>query len=247
MFCRSLSHFRMDGVLRLLMQSFDLLFDVLIVLRWSYSFEKFCYFFFCCAALRDQIVGDDFGLAAHFFFFLSARRMSFFFVNNLILHIGRRRTLCNLTIRLVVMYAIDGAKIDESISLVHFGGRWRRRVREGNIVTAVVMAPINHIFGCVGHVSMIELVLRLPDRRIMRIVKIHLLELRFFPDDRLLGALARAVRSNSEVLLDRFVYNWPLRLRRELLIAANVVIREERLLLFVHIVSEVGMDEEYGR
>ena len=137
----------------------------------------------------------------------------------------------------------EGAEVDEGVLVVHGIGLGRSRVREGDVVTTVVISLEGGVLGLLGHLVALLKIERLPDRGVLVVdLKRNVLGL---SEDDLLGVLtARARSADTEEVLDLRLDDGPDRADMGLVEASIVVAFEGDLLFLVHLLGEPGVDEE---
>ena len=137
----------------------------------------------------------------------------------------------------------EGAEVDEGVLVVHGIGLGRSRVREGDVVTTVVISLEGGVLGLLGHLVALLKIERLPDRGVLVVdLKRNVLGL---SEDDLLGVLtARARSADTEEVLDLRLDDGPDRADMGLMEASIVVAFEGDLLFLVHLLGEPGVDEE---
>ena len=137
----------------------------------------------------------------------------------------------------------EGAEVDEGVLVVHGIGLGRSRVREGDVVTTVVISLEGGVLGLLGHLVTLLKIERLPDRGVLVVdLKRNVLGL---SEDDLLGVLtARARSADTEEVLDLRLDDGPDRADMGLVEASIVVAFEGDLLFLVHLLGEPGVDEE---
>lgn len=137
----------------------------------------------------------------------------------------------------------EGAEVDEGVLVVHGIGLGRSRVREGDVVTTVVISLEGGVLGLLGHLVALLKIERLPDRGVLVVdLKRNVLGL---SEDDLLGVLtARARSADTEEVLDLRLDDGPDRADMRLVEASIVVAFEGDLLFLVHLLGEPGVDEE---
>ena len=95
----------------------------------------------------------------------------------------------------------EGAEVDEGVLVVHGIGLGRSRVREGDVMTTVVISLEGGVLGLLGHLVALLKIERLPDWGVLVVdLKRNVLGL---SEDDLLGVLtARARSADTEEVLD---------------------------------------------
>ena len=137
----------------------------------------------------------------------------------------------------------EGAEVDEGVLVVHGIGLGRSRVREGDVVTTVVISLEGGVLGLLGHLVALLKIERLPDWGVLVVdLKRNVLGL---SEDDLLGVLtARARSADAEEVLDLRLDDGPDRADMGLMEASIVVAFEGDLLFLVHLLGEPRVDEE---
>ena len=116
-------------------------------------------------------------------------------------------------------------------------------MREGDVVTTVVISLEGGVLGLLGHLVALLKIERLPDWGVLVVdLKRNVLGL---SEDDLLGVLtAGAGRADAEEVLDLGLDDGPDRADMRLVEASIVVAFEGDLLFLVHLLGEPGVDEE---
>ena len=133
----------------------------------------------------------------------------------------------------------DFSEIDECI-LVDSDGLGRLGMGERDVVATIVITTVHGVLVHPGQLIGVVLVQRLPSR--FKASKIEFSELGHIEDDAILGALAVLV--DSEEVLNIFADDGELGADNGLLEATEIVVLKQDLLLLLHFLGELGVDQE---